>query len=192
MDSSQTNALVKEFQSGNKEAFGELYELYIRPIYNFVYYKTHHKETAEDLTSQVFMKAYRAAVGFESEKGTFQAWLYQIARNAVIDHYRSVRPTRDIEDVWDLSGNENIERDTDNLLLLGKVKEQLRGFSVEQRDIVIMRVWQELSYTEIAEILGKSEASCKMSFSRSIKKLREAIPDAMLVLIALLTLKNNI
>ena len=192
MDASQTNALLAEFQGGNKEAFGKLYELYIRPIYNFVYYKTHHRETAEDITSQVFMKAYRAATSFEPEKGTFQAWLYQIARHAVIDHYRAARPTKDIEDVWDLSGKENIVRDTDNKILLEKVEKYLREFSPEQRDIIILRVWQELSYAEIAEVVGKSEASCKMSFSRSMKKLHEAMPDAMLVFIALIILKNKI
>jgi RNA polymerase sigma-70 factor (ECF subfamily) len=183
MDASQEAALVQEFRSGNKEAFGSLYEAYIKPIYNFVYYKTHHKETAEDLTGQVFLKAYKSAGTYDPAKGLFSTWLYQIARRTVIDHYRTSKPALNIDDVWDLGSGEDVARDTETRLQLEKVKTYLKVLPAEQRDIVIMRLWQELSYAEIASVLGKSEASCKMMFSRTMQKLRAALPAATLVLL---------
>lgn len=192
MEATQQLALAADFKAGNKEAFGVLYDAFIKPIYTFVYYKTHHKETAEDVTSKVFMKAYTAIGSFDAGKGTFSAWLYQIARNAVIDHYRTSKPALDIEDVWDLKSGDDVARDASARIELEKVQEYIKALPSEQRDIIIMRVWQELSFAEIAAALGKSEASCKMSFSRSIKKLRETMPEALLLLFIMfpLTIRN--
>lgn len=183
MEQTEQLRFIAELQKGNKEAFTPLYHEFIRPIYNFVYYKTHHKETAEDITSTVFTKAFTNIASFKSDKGPFSAWLYQIARNQIIDHYRAVKPTLDIEDAWGVGDESDIERDLDTKEQLAKVKTYLQGLSAEQRDIVIMRVWQEMSYAEIAAALGKSEASCKMMFSRTISKLREEIPAISLVLL---------
>lgn len=174
--------LVARAKAGDKTAFSELYDKFIKPIYTFIYYKTHHKETAEDITSQVFMRAYNNLKSFDQDKGTFSAWIYRIARNAVIDHYRSARPTTDIEDVWDLVGKEDIERDAHARIELAKVEIYLKELPAEQRDIVIMRVWQEMSYAEISEALGKSETSCKMMFSRTVATLRETMPLPVLLI----------
>jgi RNA polymerase sigma-70 factor (ECF subfamily) len=191
MDPAKAAALAREFEGGSKEAFSELYEAYLKPIYNFIYFKTHHKETAEDLSAQVFMKAYRSVANFRADKGTFQAWVYQIARRTVIDHYRSSKHTINIDDVWDLGSNENIESDADNRLMLDEVKKYINGLPSDQRDVLIMRIWQELSYSEIAQIMNKSEASCKMMFSRAIKKLRSVMPEAALMVLMILAIKNQ-
>ncbi|MBI4054176.1 MAG: RNA polymerase sigma factor [Candidatus Doudnabacteria bacterium] len=163
---------VQECQNGNLSAFGDLYDAYIRKIYAFVYYRTHHKQTAEDLTSRVFIKALENISSYSSAKGTFSTWLYRIARNQVIDHYRTVRTSADIADAFDLAGKDNVERDLDVKIELEKVSRLLSELTPEQRDLVIMRVWDGLSYREISHVLGKSEDALKMSFSRVIGKLR--------------------
>lgn len=183
--------LAKECKLGNKEAFGLLYESFIRQIYNFIYYKTHHKETAEDLTSKVFIKAYASINTFDESKGSFSSWLYQIARNSIIDHYRSVKPALNIEDAWDLDGGSDVERDVGTKIQLENIKTYLQMLSSEQRDIVIMRVWEEMSYAEIAEVVGKSEANCKMIFSRTLKKLREIMPEEMFAMLFIFSLLLN-
>ncbi|MFA6105662.1 MAG: RNA polymerase sigma factor [Patescibacteria group bacterium] len=190
MDPIKAAALAREFEGGSKEAFGELYEAYLKPIYNFVYYKTHHKETAEELTAEVFLKAYRSVNSYHSEKGTFQAWIYQIARHAIIDHYRSNKTILNIDDVWDLGSKEDVAKDIENKIMLEKVQKYIQELPSEQRDIIILRVWQDLSYTEIAEIIGKSEASCKMTFSRALKKLRTSMPEAAFALVLALIIRN--
>jgi RNA polymerase sigma-70 factor (ECF subfamily) len=136
------------------------------------------------------MKAYRSVANFKASKGTFQAWVYQIARRTVIDHYRATKKTINIDDVWDLSSGENIQVDTENRIILEKVQMYIKGLPSEQRDILIMRIWQEMSYAEIAEVINKSEASCKMTFSRAIKKLKTVMPEAALVFLIFLTINN--
>lgn len=178
--------LISQAQAGDSAAFGKLYDAYIKKIYDFVYYKTMHKETAEDLTSQSFLKAYKRLNTFKGDKGTFQAWMYQIARNTVIDHYRAQRPTTDIEDAWGLADKTDIAMDAVNKDLIEQVKQELNNFTAEQREIIILRVWQGLSYAEIAAITGKSENNCKVIFSRTLNKLRQS-PNFAAVLLFFIT-----
>ncbi len=167
--------LIEKSQNGDTEAFGLLYDRHIRTIYNFIYYKTRHKETAEDLTSQTFMKAL-THIGSVDTSRPFQSWLYKIAHNSVLDHYRTKRQSEDIDDFYNLAEEGDIVGMLDGIEEAKKVKGYLASLSPIERDIVIMRIWQELSYKEIAEIVGKTEASCKMIYSRSLKKLRTLLP----------------
>lgn len=174
--------LIAQALAGNKTAFGELYDLHIKQIYTFIYYKTHHKETAEDLVSQTFLKAYNHFTTYDVAKGPFIAWLYRIARNTVVDHYRAKKPTEyDIEDAWDLAGTDDVLGDVHNKLLFAEVQNYFKDLTAEQRDVLTMRIWQEMSYQEIAAALGKSEGSCKMVFSRAIAALRNKMPLAIFV-----------
>lgn len=160
----------------NTENFSQLYDKYVKKIFNFIYYKTHHKETAEDLTSETFIKALTKISGFNESKGAFSTWLYQIARNTVIDFYRTKKNNLNIDDIWDLANEEDIVRDLDTKQKLTEVKKYLKILKSEQREILILRVWEGMSYREISEAVGKSEASCKMAFSRTIQKLRAEMP----------------
>lgn len=181
----QTDAqLVQSCQRGQLDDFAFLYDRYIKDIYRFVYFKTHHKETAEDLTSQTFIKALEHIASFDGEMGSFKSWVYRIARNTVIDHYRARKATVDIEDAWDIASGDDIERDAAVREQLSKVQEYLKELDGEQRDIVVMRLWEDMPYKEIAMVLGKSEASCKMSFSRTMAKMRKEILLLLLLFIA--------
>ena len=177
--------MEKELEIINLENFGALYDKYIEKIYSFVYYKTNHKETAEDIVSLVFLKAVEKLDTFKSNKDTFQAWLYQVARNTVIDYYRTRKQASNIDDYWSLTDSIDTERDVDVKIKLEQVDGYLKKLKPLQREIIIMRVWQGMSYREIAEIIGKREASAKMMFSRSIKKLREEMPLEMLLFFVL-------
>ncbi len=178
--------LVIAAQKGDAQAFGRLYDLYIKKIYDFIFYKTSHKETAEDLTSLTFTKAFEKLKGFNITLGTFSAWVYQIARNTVIDHYRSQHFHYNVDDFFDLDDGKDLNEETDSKLRLEVLKNYLKELSPEQKDVLVMRVWQEMSYAEIAAVLGKSEASCKMLYSRAVSKLKELLPlEALLVLLIL-------
>jgi len=168
--------IIDRCQAGQLDDFALLYDAYIRKIYDFIYYKTHHQETAEDLTSRTFMKALEKISSFRAHKGTFQSWLYQIARNTVIDHYRTNKKDTNLDDVWDLADGQDIERDLDAKMQLKEVEDYLAKLKPEQRDVIILRVWQGLSYKEIAGIMNKSEGSCKMAYSRAIHALRQEMP----------------
>ncbi len=155
--------------------FADVYDNYAERIYQFIYYKTYHRETAEDLTSHTFLKAFENISRFDPEKGSMSAWLYQIARNLVIDHYRSKKSTVSVHDIWDLAGPDDVEVDVENKVRLEQIHTVIKKLPPEQREIIIMRVWQELPYKEIALIMGKSEASLKMMYSRTIARLKEHV-----------------
>lgn len=176
--------LMAAAQAGDAEAFGLLYDRYVRKIHDYLYYRCHHRETAEDLTSLAFTKALERLASFDAAKGTVSAWLYRIARNALIDHFRALKPHTDIEDVWDLlRDGTDAARDAETAERLRAVEAYLATLPSEQRELVIMRVWDGLSYAEIAEVVGKSEAACKMAFSRTMSALRKAMPLATFLLL---------
>lgn len=180
----QELALIKACQSGDSQSFGDLYEKYFKKIYSFVYYRISHKETTEDLVSIVFTKALENISKFN--KGYFSAWLYQIARNTVIDHYRTNKSTQDLERMAELSVDNPILENMDNGIELQEIKAKLDKLNEIQRDIIIMRVWDGLSYKEISQIIGKSENNCKMIFSRALKELRLSMASLVLIITLLI------
>jgi RNA polymerase sigma-70 factor, ECF subfamily len=164
---------IQACKDGNMETFVYLYDAYVRKIYNFLYYRTFHQEISEDITSQVFLQAMGKIHTFDESKGTFQAWLYQIARNLLIDEFRKRKPTEDLNAHMDIASGINIENETQSALNSEALQKLLKTLPEESQELVTMRLWDELSYSEIAKITGKTEGSLKMQFSRIIGKLQE-------------------
>jgi RNA polymerase sigma-70 factor (ECF subfamily) len=182
-------ALIIASQAGDRQAFGELYDRHIRHIYGFIFLKTRHKETAEDLTSETFLKAL-AHIGSVDPARPIAPWLYTIAKNVVRDHYRAKAsiPQANIEDIWDLAGPEDTAGEAEQTLRARHLADYLHKLGSRERDILMMRVWQELSYEEIAVIIGASPAAAKVSYSRTLKKLRNMLPKGLAAAIALINL----
>ena len=170
-------------QRGRLADFGYLYDLYAKKIYSFIYCKTFHKQDAEDLTAETFLKALDKIKKFDLQKGNFSSWLYQIARNNVVDHYRQKKSYFPVDDAWDIKDNSDIEKDVNLKEKIEKVKQYLEALSAEQREIIVLRVWQDLPYKEIAEITGKSEPAVKMAFSRAIKTLQKEMSLCLLLIL---------
>ncbi|MFA5134410.1 MAG: RNA polymerase sigma factor [Patescibacteria group bacterium] len=178
--------IIKKCQRGDMGQFARLYDRYADKIYRFIYYKTMHRETAEDLTSQAFMKAMEALPRFDSARGSFSSWLYRIARNGVIDHYRTAKNVEGIDGAYGLHDGREIPVDLDAKRSLDAVRQYLATIQREHREIVVMKLWDQLSYREIAEITGKSAASCKVAFSRTMARLREDMAFALASLIVII------
>jgi len=168
--------LVRDSKSGNRKAFGELYEMFVGRIYNYMYYRTFHRETAEDLTGLTFLKVLKKFDTYQEKKGSFLTWIYRIAGNCLIDHYRTHRKTENIENIRNLSTSEDIETNVEARIKWEQLKPFLEALPFEKSNIIIMRIWDGLSYKEIAGILKKSEGACKMMFARTINQLKKAIP----------------
>src|SRR3990167_15144 len=90
--------LLEKAKLGEEAAFGEIYNLYFKKIYRFVFYRVGHKEVAEDLAEEVFLKAF-GKLASVNENQAFEAWLYQIARNLIYDYYRQKKITVPLEEV---------------------------------------------------------------------------------------------
>lgn len=177
---SQDLDLVKSIQNGNVSDFGVLYDSYIRKIYDFIYYKTLNKELAEDICSEVFVKALKNIRQFTD--GSFCAWLYAIARNAVSDHYRRNVDIADIEDCWDLSDGEDFLGLIDSNLKVEAIKKAMFDLKIQERELLIMRLWLDLPFKEIAQQLNKTEGAVKMSFNRALINLKNKVPLAIFIL----------
>ncbi len=171
---------IDRCRRGGTAEFGVVYDAYFRSIYNFIYYKTLHRETAEDLTSKTFTKALKNINDYRSEKGDFSAWLYQIARNNIRDHFRARKNDANIDDIYDLAADDDPLLDADNAVLLAQARAELAKIKPEQRETIMLRIWEGKSFREIAELSGKSEGAVKMMFSRSISQLRSALALIML------------
>lgn len=165
--------LVVKIQAGETENFVLLYDAYLDKIYRFLYFRTNHQETAEDLASQTFLKAFDKINSFDASKGTFQSWLYRIAHNLLIDYYRVPKRNVDLSAAENIASNSSPENDTDRELSIEQIHNLLETLPETTQELIVLRVWEELPYSEIAKIMDKSEASLKMQFSRIIAGLRD-------------------
>lgn len=182
-------SVIMAAQNGDNSAFALLYDHYVRPIYRFVFLKTSHKETAEDITSKVFIKALEKIKTYKAGKAPFSGWLYAIARNTVIDHYRTHKREDNVDDKYDLAGNEDILGATDLKMKMENVMSLLNDLDSVQRDVIVMRVCQEMSYQEIAAAIGKSEANCRVIYARGLNVLKDKIPVALYLLLIFHSIK---
>jgi RNA polymerase sigma-70 factor (ECF subfamily) len=119
-------------------------------------------------------------------KANFKSWIFQIARNTIIDHHRTSKVTSDIDEAFNIRDKTDIESEFVTKEQINQVRKYLETLSSEQRDLIVMRLWDGLSYAEISEILGKSEPSLRVSFSRIINKMQKEIVIAIILLAATL------
>lgn len=164
------SGLIKRSRDGDSDAFAELYRRYLTPIYRFIFKRVGGDVAlAEDLTAQVFLEALDHLNGYR-ERGQFVAWLFTIARRRLIDCHRKTQMDS-LEDVPeallgvldDLEQRENMVR----------LKQSLSTLSEDQRELLQLRFSAELSFADMASVLGKSEAAVKMSLYRVLDELRE-------------------
>ena len=166
--------------------FWKIYDMYIDSIYKFIYLKTSSKEVAEDITSDVFMSALNKIDSFNIEaNSSIKSWLYRIANNKVIDFYRTNKTTEEIWDYLDMSIKEDISGDIDNKEKLKEIVKFLDTLKKDQREIITLRIWEDLSYREISEITGKSIDNCKKIVSRSLKLISANFVLLLLLIIIL-------
>lgn len=164
------------------DQFISIYDDFSDKIYRFIYYKTCHRETAEDITSLTFLKAMEKWHLYNNKKGSVSTWLYGIARNLIIDHYRKHKKwgfIKDINDIWDLPSGDNVLLELTNKEMNEELHQTLNSLAPGQREVIMLRLWDNLSYKEIAFIMAKSEASCKMLFSRALGKLKSTMETAL-------------
>lgn len=171
--------LVRNAKAGNSEAFGQLYDAYLERIYRFVYFRVEDQQTAEDITSQVFLKAWENLGRFQIGGTPFLAWLYTIAHNAVIDHYRTRKVTAALEDVRlsDPGHAEAVENSIDSAVEMSSIKSALQTLTGDQRQVLLLKFIDEMSNEEIARHLGKREGAIRALQMRGLKALSKRLVE---------------
>jgi RNA polymerase sigma-70 factor (ECF subfamily) len=170
--------LLAKAKRGEQEAFGEIYNLYFKKIYQFIFYRVSAKEIAEDLTEDVFLKAFTKIASLK-EDVTFAGWLYQIARNKVIDHYREKKIVVALDEVENTLEYESNIIDVVNLEHQQKVLLKfMKELTSEQQVVLKLKFFEDLDNAEIADAIGKNEGAVRVIQHRAITKLQELISQS--------------
>lgn len=160
------------------EAYGELYDLYVKKIYRFVYFKIPVKEEAEDITSTVFLKVWNYLIEYtEKEIDSFSGLIYKVARNTVIDFYRSRSQNHELPlaEIEEVEAEENLIQKTETAFDAKQLVGQIKKLKQDYQEAMLMRYVDDLTVGEIAKILGKSRTGVRVMLHRAVKKLKELL-----------------
>ncbi|MFJ7586995.1 ECF subfamily RNA polymerase sigma factor, BldN family [Streptomyces sp. NPDC097617] len=179
-DQARMMDLVERAQAGEADAFGRLYDQYSDTVYRYIYYRVGGKATAEDLTSETFLRALRRISTFTWQGRDFGAWLVTIARNLVADHFKSSRFRLEVTTGEMLDANE-VERSPEDSVLESlsnaALLEAVRKLNPQQQECVTLRFLQGLSVAETARVMGKNEGAIKTLQYRAVRTLARLLPE---------------
>jgi RNA polymerase sigma-70 factor, ECF subfamily len=157
-----------------EQLFHQLYEQYFKDVYNFVAYSVSRRHDAEDLTQEVFVKAYRGLASFRGES-ELKTWLFAIARNTVRNWIVRKKPLPLTEDeyLWQLPEQGNTPSDLlEEKEAMAKLQRVLDTLKDSYKTVIVLRGIQGFSVRETAEILGCTETKVKVTHYRALRKLR--------------------
>lgn len=172
-------SLARRASAGDAEAFGVLYDRYLGPVYRYVFYRVRDDAEAEDVTSDVFIKALRAMPRYRPRQ-PFLAWLYRIARNTVIDRARRQRTQVSFEDALRHPLADRVVDPDDGLLALSDrdaVRTAVRALTPLQQEVIVLRYVEGLETSEIARIVGRRDGTVRGIEFRALAALRMLIPS---------------
>ncbi len=169
--------LIERAVGGKASAFGSLYDYYQPKIYRFVLIKVGRREDAEDLTHQVFMSAWENIGGYKDLGFPFSSWLYRIARNQVVDFWRTKRPETNLEkiDPEYFVAPATAQFDLSQKMEMEGVRFAIQKLKPEYQDVIIMRFVDDVPIKEVAVTMDKSEGAVKLLQHRAIKELKKIL-----------------
>jgi len=159
----------REAVSVDRNTFEEYYPM----IYNYIYYRVLHRETAEDLTSDVFYKALAFAASFDKRKASYKTWLFTIAHNIVVNNYRSRKNILPLDDFDRIPMENSIEDTVETSEDYRQLYDLLKTLPEREREVIALRFWGDMTYKEIATRIGMREKSVSSMMSRLVGKLRK-------------------
>jgi RNA polymerase sigma factor (sigma-70 family) len=170
------NYLMLGVKTGDLDKMGLLFERHHKPLFGYLYHQTGHAAQSEDLVQNVFYRMLKYRNSF-SETGEFRAWMFQMARNVLIDHAKKTNKISFHANLSEISENHQSELppdiDFDKKQADEKLHEALNKLSTEQREIIILSKFQEMPYLAIAKIFNTTEGNIKVKVYRAIKALKE-------------------
>ena len=173
---------VRLAQEGSAHAFALLYDRYVDQVFAYVYHRVGHRQTAEDLVSDVFLRALRRISTFKWQGVDFGAWLMTIARNRVHDHFKSARFRLEatVEEVFDTpvtGGADDPEQALLSADLASHVHTAIGQLKGEQAEVLYLRFIQHLNVAETAQVMGKTDGAVKALQYRALKSLSKLLPE---------------
>lgn len=170
----QEKIVFLKLKSGDSDAFAFFYDKYVKNIYRFVLIKVSDKRVAEDITQEVFLKTWQHLVDKKTIK-SFQAFIFRIARNTVIDHYRrsdrqelplEYAPEEDVD-------SDNIITDLDKSIDMDVLLKEIRNLKSEYQEVLLLRYVEDLSIDDIAQVMQKDKNNIRVIIHRALSRLKK-------------------
>jgi RNA polymerase sigma-70 factor, ECF subfamily len=169
--------LVERAQAGDRQALEELYLLHFDRIYSYLHMSVGNRHDAEDLTTQTFMKMLESIKRFRWQAAPFSAWLFRIAHNLAMDHFRASRRWQPEEEVPEPTGETEPSAEAAALQAIGRqsMLELIEDLSQEQKQVLTLKFVFNLPNAEVATVLGKTEGAIKSLQHRALVSLQKQI-----------------
>jgi RNA polymerase sigma-70 factor (ECF subfamily) len=167
--------LVAQAQQGSADAFGALYDRFQPDILRYLTNHMRDRDGAEDVTQQVFLNAWRAIPRYEQRSVPFKSWLYRMAHNQMVDHFRAHRrPPRDLEGI-----DPPVEAEAEATVLASErrvlLETAMQRLSDDHREVLTLRFLMEQSAAEAGEVMGRKEVTLRGLQLRALRALRREI-----------------
>ncbi len=172
-------SLVEKARAGDKDAFEQIYRMYMQPIYRYIYFQVKSREEAQDLTAEVFTKAFEKIGTFKDQGFPVSSWLYKIARNAIIDNWKRKKPIN----LSQIDNSENrfaepeidYSESIDNEVEVKKLKLAMENLSEDQREVITLKYIDDLKTAQIAKVTGKTEQAVRAAIYRGLIELKKQL-----------------
>ncbi len=168
--------LVQRAVGHNPEAFGRLYDIHVDRVYRHIYYRVSNAHDAEDLTQQVFLKAWQAIHRYKREASPFIAWLMTISHNLVVDFYRTKKDRAYLEaEVLASDPASSPEHTTEASFEQQRLRRAILQLGADEQQVVILRFMEGFEFSEIASLIDKKEGNVRVILHRALIKLRSIL-----------------
>jgi RNA polymerase sigma-70 factor (ECF subfamily) len=173
----EVRKLVDRAQAGDRDALEELYLIHFDRIYSYLHLTVGNRHDAEDLTTQTFLRMLESIGRFRWRSAPFSAWLFRIAHNLSMDHFRSSRRSQPTEDVPEPAGAEERSAEDEAFQSIGRrsMLEMIEGLSDEQRQVLTLKFVFNFTNGDVATILGKTEGAVKSLQHRALVSLQKQL-----------------
>ena len=191
-DPENNDDLVQRAREGDSDAFAELYSAYFTPLYRYLYFRVQDKADADDLTQEVFLKAYASFKNFLPMVNTTDTvpsantaksplpYFYTIARNRLIDHYRKKKSVTLEDEVMQAipDTTDSLEEAAAKNQEYEHIRKRITELPPDQQDALVLRFINGLSTEEVAKVLGKKEDAVRQLQSRGLRALKKKLDDS--------------
>jgi RNA polymerase sigma-70 factor (ECF subfamily) len=168
--------LLQKAIGHDAEAFGRLYDMHVNRVYRHIYYRVGNEADAEDLTQQVFLKAWQAIHRYKKTASPFIAWLMTISHNLIVDFYRTKKDKAYLEaEVLADGPASRPERSTEASFEQQRLRRAILQLGGDEQQVVILRFIEGFEFTEIASLLKKREGNIRVILHRALVKLRNIL-----------------
>ena len=176
-ETKRVRALVDRAQKGDRSALEELYLIHFDRIYSYLHVSVGNRHDAEDLTTQTFLKMLESIGKFRWQSAPFSAWLFRIAHNLAMDHFRATKRWQPEEEVPEPEPDESTSAEAGALESIGRksMLELIEDLSPEQQQVLTLKFVFNFANAEAATILGKTEGAIKSLQHRALVSLQKQL-----------------